>query len=168
MSRDEVRAFDAWAINELGTPGPVLMENAGRSCAELIIQQLADIDNGSACIFCGTGNNGGDGYVIARHLANASVRSRVVIIGAKEKIKGDARLNLDIIEKMKIPIEQMDISAASCASQIKSLTAESDILVDAIFGTGLRGEIAPDYQTLIRAINDLRKPIIAVDIPSVV
>jgi len=71
MSRDEVRAFDRWAINELGIPGVVLMENAGRSCAELIKDKLADVAGPKVCIFCGTGNNGGDGYVIARHLLNS-------------------------------------------------------------------------------------------------
>ena len=71
MSRDEVRAFDAWAINELGIPGIVLMENAGRSCAELIAEKLSKTEKPKVCIFCGTGNNGGDGFVIARHLLNA-------------------------------------------------------------------------------------------------
>ncbi|MCJ7729394.1 MAG: hypothetical protein MUO27_05915, partial [Sedimentisphaerales bacterium] len=68
MSREEVRAFDRWAIEELGVPGVVLMENAGRSCAGLIKDKLAGATNPKVCIFCGTGNNGGDGYVIARHL----------------------------------------------------------------------------------------------------
>ena len=61
MTRDEVRAFDAWAINTLGIPGVVLMENAGRSCAELIIDKLKDVAEPKVCIFCGTGNNGGMG-----------------------------------------------------------------------------------------------------------
>jgi hydroxyethylthiazole kinase-like uncharacterized protein yjeF len=67
MSRAEVRQFDSWAINSLGIPGSVLMENAGRSCAEFIIDRVSGKDNPCVCIFCGTGNNGGDGYVIARH-----------------------------------------------------------------------------------------------------
>src|SRR4030042_2750849 len=71
MSRDEGRAFDAWAINTLGIPGVVLMENAGRSCAELIKTKLGGVSNPKVCIFCGTGNNGGDGCVIARHLLNS-------------------------------------------------------------------------------------------------
>ena len=81
ISRDEVRAFDAWAINTLGIPGVVLMENAGRSCAELIKEKLAGIAEPKVCIFCGTGNNGGDGYVIARHLLNSGFRVVVVICG---------------------------------------------------------------------------------------
>ena len=74
MSRDEVRGVDAWAINELGVPGVVLMENAGRSCAEFIAEKLKGGIGPKVCIFCGTGNNGGDGYVIARHLLNRGIR----------------------------------------------------------------------------------------------
>jgi len=85
MTRDEVRAFDSWAINTLGIPGVVLMENAGRSCAELIKEKLADTTNPKVCIFCGTGNNGGDGYVIARHLLNSGFSVTIVIFGDRNK-----------------------------------------------------------------------------------
>src|SRR4030043_1531330 len=87
MTREQVRAFDAWAINTLGIPGVVLMENAGRSCAEIIKEKLAGITNPKVCIFCGTGNNGGDGYVIARSLLNSGFRVAVTICGEREKIK---------------------------------------------------------------------------------
>ena len=91
MNRDQVRAFDSWAINTALVPGVVMMENAGRSCAELIKQKLAGINNGSICIFCGTGNNGGDGFVIARHLKNADIEPVTIICGDANKIKGDDR-----------------------------------------------------------------------------
>src|SRR4030042_4702160 len=107
MTRDEVRAFDAWAINELGIPGVVLMENAGRSCAGLVEDKLKDISEPKVCIFCGTGNNGGDGYVIARHLINHDIRAAVVVCGETSKIKGDAKINLDILERMGEPIEPL-------------------------------------------------------------
>ena len=87
MSRDEVRAFDSFAINTLGIPGVILMENAGRSCAELIKEKLAGASEPRVCIFCGTGNNGGDGYVIARHLLNSGLKVIVVICGNRSKIK---------------------------------------------------------------------------------
>ena len=83
MSRDEVRAFDGWAINEIGVPGVVLMENAGRSCAELIKEKLSGIDKPKVCVFCGRGNNGGDGYVVARHLLNSGFRVTVVLCGER-------------------------------------------------------------------------------------
>src|SRR4030042_1622950 len=108
MSRDEVRAVDWWAINEIGVPGVVLMENAGRSCAELIREKLGGVARPKVVIFCGTGNNGGDGYVIARHLLNSRYEVVVVICGDYEKIGGDAKTNLDIIEKLRHPTERVD------------------------------------------------------------
>jgi NAD(P)H-hydrate epimerase len=166
MSRSEVRRFDAWVINELGIPGIVLMENAGRSCAELIIDKLADIDNPKVCIFCGTGNNGGDGYVIARHLAGAAIATNVVICGDKARIKGDALANLKIIEGLKLPIGQLEMTPGQIAGRVKEFARSSDILVDALFGTGLKGELTAPYPELINAINTCNLPVVAVDIPS--
>jgi len=166
MSRSEVRQFDAWAINDLGVPGTVLMENAGRSCAELIIERLADIDGARVRVFCGTGNNGGDGYVIARHLVNVGIETGVVICGDRDRIKGDALVNLNIIEGMKVAIEQMDITEGRIGEQVEALANGCDMLVDGLFGTGLRGELRGGYCELIEDINARKLPIVAVDIPS--
>ncbi len=166
MSRDEVRAFDAWAIDELGIPGVVLMENAGRSCAELIKEELAGLAEQRVCIFCGTGNNGGDGYVIARHLLNTGFKVRVVICGERSKIRADAKINLDILERMGQPIEQIDIGGRDVDSAVKGFSAEADMVVDALVGTGLKGRLSDQYIQLIEAINACNCPILAVDIPS--
>jgi len=166
MTRDEVRAVDSWAINTVGVPGVVLMENAGRSCAELIKEKLRGVARPKVCIFCGTGNNGGDGYVIARHLLNSGFEVVVVICGEKSKIKGDAKANLDILERLGQPIEQLDLSDADIAGRVKTLAADADMLVDGIFGTGLNGQLSDKYKQLIEAINAQNTPILAVDIPS--
>lgn len=166
MTRDEVRSFDAWAINELAIPGVVLMENAGRSCAELIEEKLASIEEPKVCIFCGTGNNGGDGYVIARHLFNAGFKVTVVLCGELGKVKGDAKINLDILQKIDKPIEQLVLEKADIEQAVKDFAAGKDFLVDALFGTGLQGSLNEKYQRLINAINDLGPPVLAVDIPS--
>jgi hydroxyethylthiazole kinase-like uncharacterized protein yjeF len=166
MSRDEVRAFDHWAINTLGIPGVVLMENAGRSCAELIEEKLADVSVPKVCIFCGTGNNGGDGYVIARHLLNKSFKVAVAVCGDLNKIKGDAKINFDILERMGQPIEKLNVGDSDVIGQIKAFAAGADMVVDAIFGTGLRGQLSDEYKVLIETINALDCPILAVDIPS--
>jgi len=166
MSRAEVRRFDAWAINDLGIPGACLMENAGRSCAELITAKLADIDNPKVCIFCGTGNNGGDGYVIARHLFNAGIKLSVVICGDKSKVKGDALVNLNIIEGLNLPIGQLEMTPGRIADRVAEFAHGSDILVDALFGTGLKGELASPYCELIDSVNTCNLPVVAVDIPS--
>jgi hydroxyethylthiazole kinase-like uncharacterized protein yjeF len=202
MTRDEVRAFDSWAINTLGIPGVVLMENAGRSCAELIKNKLTDVAEDSrkpalsmvegagsqpkacppsrppeasggrnslgrrVCIFCGTGNNGGDGYVIARHLLNSGYKVTVVVCGDRSKIKGDAKTNLDILERMGQPIEQLNIAEQNVSGRVKTFAEGADMLVDGLFGTGLRGQLSDEYKRLIESINAQGRPILAVDIPS--
>jgi NAD(P)H-hydrate epimerase len=166
MSRDEVRAFDSWAINTLGVPGVVLMENAGRSCAELIKDKLAGLQSPKVCIFCGTGNNGGDGYVIARHLLNSGFKVTLVICGERSKIKGDAKINLDIIEGLNQPIEQLNLKGGNIDGQVEVFTTGADMLVDGLFGTGLKGQLRDEYKQLIESINDRNCPVLAVDIPS--
>jgi len=165
MSRDEVRAFDSWAINEIGAPGVILMENAGRSCAELIKGKLAGISKPNGCIFCGTGNNGGDGYVIARHLLNSSFEVTVVICGNPEKIKGDARINLEILQRLGYQVEQLDLTK-DVTRQISDFADGADVIVDALFGTGLKGRLKDEYVALIDAINQSDGMVVAVDVPS--
>ncbi|HIJ54235.1 MAG TPA: NAD(P)H-hydrate epimerase [Planctomycetes bacterium] len=166
MTRDEVRAFDSWAINTLGVSGVVLMENAGRSCAELIKEKLAGVREPKVCIFCGTGNNGGDGYVIARHLLNSGFSVGVVICGDRNKIKGDAKINLDILEQVGQPAELLNINGGDIAGRVKAFAAGADMLVDALFGTGLNGQLSDEYIQLVEGINAENCPILAVDIPS--
>ena len=175
MTRDQVRAFDRWAINTVGIPGVVLMENAGRSCAELIKEKLSNVTSPKVCIFCGTGNNGGDGYVIARHLLNSGLKVAVVIVGDRSKIKGDAKINLDILERLGQPspsegrgqpIEQLNLEGADIAGQVKGFASGADMIVDGLFGTGLVGQLSEAYKQLIEGINACNCPILAVDIPS--
>jgi NAD(P)H-hydrate epimerase len=191
MSRDEVRSVDQWAIKTMGIPGVVLMENAGRTSAEFILTKLGwhgqkrsvAMSAPLVAIFCGAGNNGGDGFVVARHLYNAGIRTRVIICGNAAKIKGDAKINLDIITKMGISIEELSFGIQALAGLSKSNTlvctpnkdieknvirfAEgANLLVDGLFGTGLQGRLDDNYISLISAINGLGIPIIAIDIPS--
>jgi len=166
MSRDEVRAFDSWAIDELGIPGAVLMENAGRSCAELIAGQLS-VGEAKVCIFCGTGNNGGDGFVIARHLMNRGIDVVVVICGEPVKIRGDAKINLDVLAGLGGRIEHLNMSGIDQIEKcVAGFAGGCDILVDGLFGTGLRGQLRDEHKRLIESINAQGKPILAVDIPS--
>jgi NAD(P)H-hydrate epimerase len=166
LSRQQVRDFDAWAINEIGVPGVVLMENAGRSCAELAWQQLAAVDGPIVCVFCGAGNNGGDGYVIARHLASNGCNVRTVLCAEREKVRGDARINLDILERLGYDVLSLDWDRADVRARVAKLAGEADLIVDALFGTGLQGALRSPYDQLVAAINDLGRPVLAVDIPS--
>ena len=166
MSREEVRAFDYWAIEVMGIPGVVLMENAGRSCAEYIVERFAGRQGTRGCIICGTGNNGGDGYVIARHLKNAGFEILVVICGDRARVKGDALINLEIIECIRVPIAELEILSDNIGEHIERFTSGCDIVVDALFGTGLKGELSREYVQLIKYLNLCECPIVAVDIPS--
>jgi len=166
MTRDQVRAVDAWAIDTLGIPGVVLMENAGCRCAGLIEEKLKDLSAPKVCIFCGTGNNGGDGYVIARQLSNSGFEATVVVCGDRGKIKGDAKINLDILERMGQPIELLNPAQGDTAAGVADFVAGADMLVDSLFGTGLSGQIRDDYRRLIESLNACEYPILAVDIPS--
>src|ERR1041385_6007022 len=108
LSRDDVRRIDKLAIEKLGIPGVVLMENAGRSATEVVLDLLRDElrlapDALSVAVLCGGGNNGGDGYVIARHLCNAGVNVRIYSAADRSKLSGDAAINSTIATKMKIP-----------------------------------------------------------------
>jgi len=166
MTRDEVRAFDAWAIDTIGIPGVVLMENAGRSCGELIEDKLKDVAGPKVCIFCGTGNNGGDGYVIARHLINRGIQVAVVVCGERNKIKGDAKINMDILERMGQSVELLNPAGRDIAGEIERLSAGASVIIDSLFGTGLRGQLSDEYRRLIERINACNSPVLAVDIPS--
>ena len=168
MDRDHVRAFDSWAINKLGITGAVLMENAGRSCAELILEKLPKKERVKVCIFCGTGNNGGDGFVVARHLRNSQrrIETVVVICGQREKISGDAKANLDILERLGQSVEILDIESPDIGKQVRDFASDADMIVDGIFGTGLKGEVSEPYRRSIEEIGKLEKRILAIDIPS--
>lgn len=161
LTREQVRAVDRIAIEDYGVPGVVLMENAGRGAAEMLLDQSP---LGRILIICGKGNNGGDGFVIARHLDNAGVDVRVVLLTEPEELTGDAATNYRIVEKMGLVIHQVDLPRD--AEQLKSLLDEADWVVDAILGTGLTGPARGPYAMAIEYINVANTPVLAVDIPS--
>jgi NAD(P)H-hydrate epimerase len=166
MSREAARAFDANAIETLGIPGAVLMENAGRGAAGVILGPVGLAPEGRAVIFCGVGNNGGDGFVIARHLFNHGVRVQAVLCGDPTRLRGDALLNYEICLRMGISIVQLKVDKKGLPSAIRTLCRRSDVIVDALFGTGLKGELDEWFVILISCLNAQHTPIVAVDIPS--
>jgi hydroxyethylthiazole kinase-like uncharacterized protein yjeF len=150
LTRQQARDFDAWAINTACIPGVVLMENAGSGCAEAVLTQLAKLAGSKVCVFCGAGNNGGDGFVIARHLKNAGVDVAVALCGPVSKIKDDAEVNYKIVKyKMKIAIEELELASANIEKDVETFAGDSDLIVDAIFGTGLTGALRADFVRLI-------------------
>lgn len=160
LTRDEVREIDRHAIEELGIPGVVLMENAGRAVTGEVMDLLGDRRRAGVAIVCGRGNNGGDGYVVARHLANAGVPVTVYLACDPADLTGDARTNFEIIRRMAVPVVRVngpsDLMPAAGAA----------VIVDAILGTGLKGVVREPYRAIIAFLNELNRPVVAVDIPS--
>jgi NAD(P)H-hydrate epimerase len=167
LTREQARQLDRRAIDEVGIPGIVLMENAGRGMADLLRSLGA---RGPVVICCGKGNNGGDGLVIARHLVNGNVRVHVFLFADPEKLPGDAHINARIIERMAAAdprsLELEVFSGPPDEARLRNVLAGTDWVVDALFGSGLRGAVPPPFDSVIAAINDARAPVLAVDIPS--
>ncbi len=162
LSREEVRAFDRRAIEEFGVPGVVLMENAGRNAADWLIQLGV---SGRVVICCGKGNNGGDGFVIARQLDIRHVPVRVLLFASPRDVTGDAAVHYGIIERLKLPIQVHDRNPID-PKALRDEFDSADWIVDALFGTGLTGPIRPPIDGVVEAINSSRARILALDIPS--
>ncbi len=162
LSRNEVRELDRRAIDEYRVPGVVLMENAGKGCAELL--RSLDV-RGPVVICCGKGNNGGDGFVIARHLDNARVAVRVLLFAKAPDLAGDAAIHYQIIAKSGLPIVSLG-DGPSDHERLGSELATAEWIVDALFGTGLSGPVRSPLDQIIAAINSASARVLAVDIPS--
>ncbi|MGQ9630388.1 MAG: NAD(P)H-hydrate dehydratase [bacterium] len=162
LSVEESRAMDGYAIEGLKIPGIVLMENAGRNIAQYILENYGDRER--PVIVAGRGNNGGDGFVVARHLFNRGVNPKIVLLGECEGVRGDARVNLDIARAMGIPI--FEVRGEEVPDEAREWILESDLIVDAMLGTGSKGAPRGAFAEIIPLINGLGKPIVAVDIPS--
>jgi NAD(P)H-hydrate epimerase len=162
LTREQARALDRCAMEEFAVPGIVLMENAGRGMAELL-HSLGI--SGPVVVCCGKGNNGGDGFVIARHLDNASVRVRVLLFADPADLRGDAAVNHTILVRSGVAVEARTGSSIDEAA-LRDELAKADWVVDALFGSGLQGPVRPPFDRVIAAINGSKARVLAVDIPS--
>lgn len=161
LTREQVRAIDRTATEEYGVPGIVLMENAGRGTAELL---LALGISGPVAICCGKGNNGGDGFVVARHLDNRGVPVQVLLFARPQDLKGDARIAYQIIERSRLPIEVM--ADGALGARVRPMLHPCDWVVDALFGTGLTRPLGSPFDQVVDAINGSGRRTLAADIPS--
>lgn len=160
LTRQQSRELDRRAIQEFGVPGIVLMENAGRGMVDFLLH--LKIKN-QIIICCGKGNNGGDGFVVARHLDNQGMNVHVLLFADPNEIKGDARINYEIALKSNIQITVITDDNFAIASDILS---NAECIIDALLGTGLEGEVNASFKKIIQAINEANATIVAVDIPS--
>jgi len=162
MTRGQVREYDRIAIEDVGVPGPVLMENAGRGAAAVAMEMLADGD--SVAVVAGPGNNGGDGFVIARHLLGAGFPVETFLAIPPDKIGGDAGMNLKILRAMGAPLTEV-IGAAAVEGLPERLSGHA-LVVDAVLGTGVSRNVEGHLAEVIGAVNRCQAPVLSMDIPS--
>lgn len=156
----QMRRMEKEAEKKYGISTLILMENAGRSVAEAIARHYPD-KNKRILILCGKGNNGGDGFVAARHLVNGGYPVRVLFWGDVSRLSPDAGRNYEIVRSMRIGLVPNPPK-----DRLKLLLGGQDVLVDALFGTGLKRNLEEPYLGVIRAVNDAGKPVVSVDLPS--
>jgi NAD(P)H-hydrate epimerase len=161
---EEMQELDRKAIETYRIPGIVLMENAGRGAAEVISNFFPEIHKKKVAIIAGKGNNGGDGFVIARYLLNQGIYVRVYLLTDPKGLRGDAETNFSIFHRMKG--EVISVPSSKDYIKVKRDLEKYDILVDGIFGTGLDAEVRGYYREVIDHLNTLQRPIVAIDIPS--
>jgi NAD(P)H-hydrate epimerase len=175
LTRDQTRAADQFAIRQLGIPGIVLMENAGRGCAEILLHQFQSESSAptttagapKVLICCGTGNNGGDGLVIARHLQIAGYPTQILLMGEPAAYSGDALVNLKILQNLGLSFTVWKVK--SNFNRLHGLLGDwthQDWVVDALLGTGFQGDLRESYATVVTAINQTAARCLAVDIPT--
>lgn len=156
----EMRNLDRRATADFGITQEILMENAGEATYFVILKELG-VKGKKFVIFCGAGNNGGDGFVVARKIYSTGGEARIFLLGERDKLEGAAKKNFEIISRM--PIEINDVKSIEPA---KTAVFHGDAIVDAIFGTGLTREASGIHKDVIELINESGKKVFSVDIPS--
>ena len=158
-----MRAIDRWAIDEMGIPGIVLMENAGTTIVRRLAEIIPDLSLKKIIIFCGKGNNGGDGFVMARHLSNLGTNVTVLLAALITELKGDAKTNALSAKNLGIPIQELNTKNIN---KFDHKLSHSDLIVDALFGTGLSKPASCFMETVINKINQHEKFTVSIDINS--
>ena len=160
----EMQEMDRLSIREMGIPGIVLMENAARGASRVFLEHFSPEEDSCVLIICGRGNNGGDGYAMARYLSQAGLKIRVVVLAELDRISGDALTNLEIIKRMDLDI--CEVPGPSRISEFRRHLEECDYMVDGIFGTGLNSPVEGFYGQVLEEISAAGKPLMAIDMPS--
>lgn len=164
-TREQIRAFDRLAVEQLGIPGIILMENAGRQIAEVAREMIVG-QNPHVLVLAGSGNNGGDGFVVARHLAIDDVFAKIILLADRNAIQGDADANLRILEAMDFEVIALTGTPEQVLGKLTPLLRAADLVIDGLLGTGAHGEVREPYASVIGAVNEAERPVLAIDIPS--
>ena len=164
LNTAQMREADRYTIDEIGIPSLVLMENAGRQVVSAVEATYAELLGGHVAVLCGRGNNGGDGFVVARTLAQRGVDASVFVLGPLDGIRGDARINLEILGRLGITV--VEVSDGQSWELHASEVTRASLIIDAIFGTGVRPPISGLIETVIADVNASDVPVVAIDLPS--
>ncbi len=159
LSPEQMRALDARLINEAGIPGVVLMEHAAAGVVQAVLELLPV--NGDVLILCGGGNNGGDGLAVLRQLAMRNVAARALLLSPPERLVGDAALQYRMAAGCGLPMQTV-----LTEEEAETAGISADVLVDALFGTGLSRAVEGRYRRVIERVNNSNASVVAVDIPS--
>ncbi|MBI5063401.1 MAG: NAD(P)H-hydrate epimerase, partial [Desulfatitalea sp.] len=160
----EMQAMDRNTIETFGLPGRVLMENAGRGATRSFLTRIYAGQPGRVGVLAGRGNNGGDGFVMARYLTQRGIDVQVFMLSTRDRVQGDAAANLQLLPKLQVPILEIPDLPAFAARQ--DAMRSIPLWIDAIFGTGLNADVQGYFHEVITFLNGLQRPVFAVDIPS--
>ncbi len=164
VTSEQMKQIDKRAQEEFGMPSVILMENAGRGASRVALDMLPKEKKAKAVCVCGKGNNGGDGFVCTRHLINNSIDVDIFLLGNPNGLKGDAKINYRILRKMGKTVKIL--KNKKTLDLFKRSLKKARLLIDAIFGIGLSGEVKQPYKNIIDLMNQCEKPILALDVPS--
>jgi NAD(P)H-hydrate epimerase len=165
LNTAQMREADRRTIADVGLPAIVLMENAGREVAAAIDVTFDEIAGLRVAVFCGPGNNGGDGFVVARALAARGADVGVYVIGGAAASTGDARANLRVLQRLDA-VDIVEIANAAAWKVEGPDALDADVIVDALFGTGVRVPLTGLYETIVADLNEAGRPVVSIDLPS--
>jgi NAD(P)H-hydrate epimerase len=164
LNAAQMREADRFTIEEIGIPSLVLMENAGRQVVAAMEAAYETRLNGRVAVLCGRGNNGGDGFVVARTLLQHGIDAAVFVVGALADVRGDAKANLDILGRLGVTV--VEINDEQSWELHFSEISQCTLIVDAIFGTGLKSALGGMMETIVADVNASTIPIVSIDLPS--
>ena len=166
LNAAQMREADRFTIEDIGIPSLVLMENAGRQVVAALEAAYESRLNGRVAVLCGRGNNGGDGFVVARTLLQRGIDAAVFVVGALTDVRGDAKVNLDILGRLGVTV--VEISDEQSWELHFSEISQCTLIVDAIFGTGLKAALGGMMETVVADVNAASIPIVSIDLPRAV
>ncbi len=169
VTAQEMQDMDRETIEEFGIPGRVLMENAGRGSVDMLVRLFPYMNSKRVCVLAGRGNNGGDGFVVARYLIQMGVKTDLFLLSQRSKVTGDALANLKLVEKLveKHPNASLtEVPDLAGFDRVKPRIVHADLIVDAILGTGLKDNVRGFFKTVIQTVNQFSCPRFSIDIPS--